>query len=125
MDFLREESLIVVKISEAIQQGRLNPEAAHATARIVALAAHTHHWTTGFVLDRLGVPADAPERGLWWRSVPALVSAIAEALPKAEAALEESDAELRAEGFTVPERERPQRKDSVGDVRIGDDVFMA
>ena len=125
MDFSREESLIVVKISEAIQQGRLNPEAAHTTARIVALAAHTHHWTTGFVLDRLGVLADAPERGLWWRSVPALVSAIAEALPKAEAALEESDAELRAEGFTVPERERPQRKDSVGDVRIGDDVFTA
>lgn len=125
MDFDREEATIIIRISKAISTGRLNPEATHTTARIVALAAHTHHWTTGFVLDRLGVPADAPERGLWWRSVPALVSAIAEALPKAEAALEESDAELRAEGFTVPERERPQRKDSVGDVRIGDDVFTA
>ena len=29
MDFSREESLIVVKISEAIQQGRLNPEGPH------------------------------------------------------------------------------------------------
>ena len=54
MDYTREEALIVVKISEAIQQGRLNPEAAHTTARIVALAAHTHHWTTGFVLGPVG-----------------------------------------------------------------------
>ena len=117
--------MIVVKISEAIQQGRLNAAAEHVTARNVAIAAGANHWVTAYMLDRLDVPADAPERGLWRRSVPALVSAIAEALPKAEAALEESDAELRAEGFTVPERERPQRKDSVGDVRIGDDVFTA
>ena len=31
MDYTREEALIVVKISEAIQQGRLNPEAAHTS----------------------------------------------------------------------------------------------
>ena len=42
MDFSREESLIVVKISEAIQQGRLNAAAEHVTARSVALASHTH-----------------------------------------------------------------------------------
>ena len=46
MDFSREESLIVVKISEAIQQGRLNAAAEHVTARSVALASHTRHWTT-------------------------------------------------------------------------------
>ena len=117
MDFSREESLIVVKISETIQQGRLNAAAEHVTARSVALASHTHHWTTAFVLDLLDVPAEAPGRGLWRRSLPALVSAIA------EACLEESDAELRAEGFTVPERETSKKADSVGDVRLGDITF--
>ena len=63
MDFSREESLIVVKISEAIQQGRLNAAAEHVTARSVALAAGANHWVTAFVLDLLDVPADAPERG--------------------------------------------------------------
>ena len=125
MDFSREESLIVVKISEAIQQGRLNAAAEHVAAGSVALAAHTHHWTTAFVLDLLDVPADAPERGLWRRSVPALVSAIAEALPEAEACLEESDNELRELGYGIHERKKSQKQDATGGLRLGDDVFTA
>ena len=123
MDYTREEALIVVKISEAIQQGRLNAAAEHVAAGSVALAAHTHHWTTAFVLDLLDVPADAPGRGLWRRSIAALVEAIEKALPEAQDVLEQSDGELRAEGFTVPERETSKKADSVGDVRLGDITF--
>ena len=101
----------------------MNAAAEHVTARSVALAAHTHHWTTGFVLDLLDVPADAPERGLWRRSVPDLVSAIAEALPEAEACLEESDTELREMGYVVPERKKSKKQDATGELRLGDDVF--
>ena len=75
------------------------------------------------MLDLLDVPADAPERCLWRRSVPALVSAIAKALPEAEACLEESDNELRELGYGVPERKQSKEQDATGELRLGDDVF--
>ena len=71
----------------------------------------------------LDVPAEAPERGLWRRRVPALVSAIAEALPEAEACLEESDNELRELGYGIPERKKSKEQDATGELRLGGDVF--
>ena len=122
MDYTREEALTIIGIDEAIQKGRLNTE--YATARDVAIAAGSHHWVTGYLLDHLlDVRAGTSGRGLWRRSVEDLTAAIAKALPQAEAVLEESDAALRALGYDIPERETSKRQDSIGDVVIGDVVF--
>ena len=120
--FTREEAEIIVAVAATVEGARLNTEAVTFAARTLASASGAHPWKLGYLLDRLGV---LTERGGYRRSIAALVEAIEKALPEAQDVLEQFDDELRAEGFTVPERERPQRKDSVGDVRIGDDVFTA
>ena len=79
-----------------------------------------HPWKLGYLLDRLGV---LTERGGYRRNIAALVEAIEKALPEAQDVLEQSDDELRAEGYVVPDRETSKKADSVGNVRLGDITF--
>ena len=118
--FTREEAEIIVAVSATVEGARLNTEAVTFAARILASASGAHPWKLGYLLDRLGV---LTERGGYRRSIAALVEAIEKALPEAQDVLEQSDDELRAEGFTVPKRETSKKADSVGDVRLGDITF--
>ena len=120
MDYTREEAEIIVAVAATVEGARLNTEAVTFAARTLALASGAHPWKLGYLLDRLGV---LTERGGYRRSIAALVEAIEKALPEAQDVLEQSDDELRAEGFTVPERETSKKADSVGDVRLGDITF--
>ena len=118
--FTREEAEIIVAVAATVEGARLNTEAVTFAARTLASASGAHPWKLGYLLDRLGV---LTERGGYRRSIAALVEAIEKALPEALDVLEQSDDELRAEGFTVPERETNKKADSVGDVRLGDITF--
>ena len=118
--FTREEAEIIVAVSATVEGARLNTEAVTFAARTLALASGAHPWKLGYLLDRLGVLI---ERGGYRRSIAALVEAIEKALPEAQDVLEQSDDELRAEGYVVPERETSKKADSVGDVRLGDITF--
>ena len=118
--FTREEAEIIVAVAATVEGARLNTEAVTFAARILASASGAHPWKLGYLLDRLGV---LTERGGYRRSIAALVEAIEKALPEAQDVLEQSDDELRAEGFTVPKRETSKKADSVGDVRLGDITF--
>ena len=118
--FTREEAEIIVAVSATVEGARLNTEAVTFAARTLALASGAHPWKLGYLLDRLDV---LTERGGYRRSIAALVEAIEKALPEAQDVLEQSDDELRAEGFTVPKRETSKKADSVGDVRLGDITF--
>ena len=118
--FTAEEAEIIVAVSATVEGARLNTEAVTFAARTLALASGAHPWKLGYLLDRLGV---LTERGGYRRSIAALVEAIEKALPEAQDVLEQSDDELRAEGFTVPKRETSKKADSVGDVRLGDITF--
>ena len=119
--FTAEEAEIIVAVSAAVEGARLNTEAVTFAARTLALASGAHPWKLGYLLDRLGV---LTERGGYRRSVPALVSAIAEALPEAEACLEESDNKLRELGYGIPERKKSKKQDATDELRLGDDVFV-
>ena len=120
MDYTREEAEIIVAVSATVEGARLNTEAVTFAARTLALASGAHPWKLGYLLDRLGV---LTERGGYRRNIAALVEAIEKALPEAQDVLEQSDDELRAEGFTVPERGTSKKAASVGDVRLGDITF--
>ena len=120
MDYTREEAEIIVAVAATVEGARLNTEAVTFAARTLALASGAHPWKLGYLLDRLDV---LTERGGYRRSIAALVEAIEKALPEAQDVLEQSDDELRAEGFTVPERGTNKKADSVGDVRLGDITF--
>ena len=63
------------------------------------------------------------ERGGYRRSIAALVEAIEKALPEAQDVLEQTDDELRAEGYVVPPRETSKNPSYPGDVVIGDVTF--
>ena len=118
--FTAEEAEIILVVSAALEGARLNTEAVTFAARTLASASGAHPWKLGYLLDRLGV---LTERGGYRRSIAALVSAIAEALPEAEACLEESDNELRELGYGIPERKKSKKQDATGELRLGDDVF--
>ena len=118
--FTREEAEIIVAVAATVEGARLNTEAVTFAALTLALASRAHPWKLGYLLDRLGV---LTERGGYRRSIAALVEAIEKALPEAQEVLEQSDDELRAEGYVVPERETSKKADSVGDVRLGDITF--
>ena len=118
--FTREEAEIIVAVSATVEGARLNTEAVTFAARTLALASGAHPWKLGYLLDRLGV---LTERGGYRRNIAALVEAIEKALPEAQDVLEQSDDELRAEGYVVPDRETSKKADSVGDVRLGDITF--
>ena len=118
--FTREEAEIIVAVAATVEGARLNTEAVTFAARTLALASGAHPWKLGYLLDRLGV---LTERGGYRRSIADLVEAIEKALPEAQDVLEQSDDELRAEGYVVPDRETSKKADSVGDVRLGDITF--
>ena len=118
--FTREEAEIIVAVAATVEGARLNTEAVTFAARTLALASGAHPWKLGYLLDRLGV---LTERGGYRRSIAALVEAIEKALPEAQDVLEQSDAELRAEGYVVPERKKSKKQDATGELRLGDDVF--
>ena len=118
--FTREEAEIIVAVAATVEGARLNTEAVTFAARTLALASGAHPWKLGYLLDRLGV---LTERGGYRRSIAALVEAIEKALPEAQDVLEQSDDELRAEGYVVPERKKSKKQDATGDVVIGDVTF--
>ena len=118
--FTREEAEIIVAVAATVEGARLNTEAVTFAARILASASGAHPWKLGYLLDRLGV---LTERGGYRRSIAALVEAIEKALPEAQDVLEQSDDELRAEGYVVPERKKSKEQDATGELRLGDDVF--
>ena len=120
MDYTREEAEIIVAVAATVEGARLNTEAVTFAARTLALASGAHPWKLGYLLDRLGV---LTERGGYRRSIAALVEAIEKALPEAQDVLEQSDDELRAEGYVVPERKKSKKQDATGELRLGDDVF--
>lgn len=118
--FTREEAEIIVAVAATVEGARLNTEAVTFAARTLASASGAHPWKLGYLLDRLGV---LTERGGYRRSIAALVEAIEKALPEAQDVLEQSDDELRAEGYVVPERKKSKKQDATGELRLGDDVF--
>ena len=118
--FTREEAEIIVAVAATVEGARLNTEAVTFAARTLALASGAHPWKLGYLLDRLGV---LTERGGYRRSIAALVEAIEKALPEAQDVLEQSDDELRAEGYVVLERKKSKKQDATGELRLGDDVF--
>ena len=118
--FTREEAEIIVAVAATVEGARLNTEAVTFAARTLASASGAHPWKLGYLLDRLGV---LTERGGYRRSIAALVEAIEKALPEAQDVLEQSDDELRAEGYVVPERKKSKKQDATGDVVIGDVTF--
>ena len=118
--FTREEAEIIVAVAATVQGARLNTEAVTFAARTLASASGAHPWKLGYLLDRLDV---LTERGGYRRSIAALVEAIEKALPEAQDVLEQSDDELRAEGYVVPERKKSKEQDATGELRLGDDVF--
>ena len=118
--FTREEAEIIVAVAATVEGARLNTEAVTFAARTLASASGAHPWKLGYLLDRLGV---LTERGGYRRSIAALVEAIEKALPEAQDVLEQSDDELRAEGYVVPERKKSKEQDATGELRLGDDVF--
>ena len=118
--FTREEAEIIVAVAATVEGARLNTEAVTFAARTLASASGAHPWKLGYLLDRLGVLI---ERGGYRRSIAALVEAIEKALPEAQDVLEQTDDELRAEGYVVPERKKSKEQDATGELRLGDDVF--
>ena len=120
MDYTREEAEIIVAVAATVEGARLNTEAVTFAARTLASASGAHPWKLGYLLDRLGVLI---ERGGYRRSIAALVEAIEKALPEAQDVLEQTDDELRAEGYVVPERKKSKEQDATGELRLGDDVF--
>ena len=118
--FTREEAEIIVAVAATVEGARLNTEAVTFAARTLASASGAHPWKLGYLLDRLDV---LTERGGYRRSIAALVEAIEKALPEAQDVLEQSDDELRAEGYVVPERKKSKKQDATGDVVIGDVTF--
>ena len=118
--FTREEAEIIVAVAATVEGARLNTEAVTFAARTLASASGAHPWKLGYLLDRLDV---LTERGGYRRSIAALVEAIEKALPEAQNVLEQSDDELRAEGYVVPERKKSKKQDATGDVVIGDVTF--
>ena len=120
MDYTREEAEIIVAVAATVEGARLNTKAVTFAARTLALASGAHPWKLGYLLDRLGV---LTERGGYRRNIAALVEAIEKALPEAQDVLEQTDDELRAEGYVVPERKKSKKQDATGDVTIGDVTF--
>ena len=118
--FTREEAEIILAVAATVEGARLNTEAVTFAARTLASASGAHPWKLGYLLDRLGV---LTERGGYRRSIAALVEAIEKALPEAQDVLEQSDDELRAEGYVVLERKKSKKQDATGELRLGDDVF--
>ena len=118
--FTAEEAEIILAVSAALEGARLNTEAVTFAARTLASASGAHPWKLGYLLDRLGV---LTERGGYRRSIAALVEAIEKALPEAQDVLEQTDDELREEGYVVPPRETSKNPSYPGDVVIGDVTF--
>ena len=122
MEYDVDEAQLVVAVAAAVEGSRLNSAASTFTCRVLALASKTHPWELELLLHRWGVFADRHYR----RDTSELVAAVEAALPLAEAVLDAHAEELRANGMPAPQpRATRKPKDSIGDVRIGDDVFTA
>ena len=122
-----EEAAIILMVADAIEKERLNVNAPTFTTRTLALASGAPAHELGYLLDWLGVLSESLHN--YRRPTAKLLEVIEAQVPAAEAVLDSHAEELRANGMPAPSpraaRTAPKLKDSVGDVRIGDDVFTA